>query len=155
MEDFTVTTTLTKEEYRKVFFLGYYKKPFIIIINLLGIYFLIMAIKDYQNIIDVSWEGFCGLYFLLLPLIIVFRHVNQFSLNEAKYANVTYTFGESGLKLQGFEFTSNFSWSHIIKYKELGNFLVLYHTKRLGNYVDKANLTSAQLSFIKSKVLRR
>ena len=56
------------------------------------------------------------------------------------------------MKVEGKTFKGEFLWTHIIKQKETGKFLILYHTKRMGNFVDKTKLTPEQLQFIKSKV---
>lgn len=43
-------------------------------------------------------------------------------------------------------------FSHIIKRKEINKFLILYHNKKFGNFIDKTKLTNEQLQFIKSKI---
>lgn len=56
------------------------------------------------------------------------------------------------MTIQGFTFKGEFEWAHIIKREEIKNFLILYHSKKMGNFIDKTKLTSEQLQFIKSKV---
>jgi hypothetical protein len=57
--------------------------------------------------------------------------------------------------VQGLTFKSEFLWAHIIKQKESGKFLILYQTKKTGNFIDKSKLTAAQLAFIKSKIIQK
>jgi hypothetical protein len=60
-----------------------------------------------------------------------------------------------GVAIKGLTFNSDFLWSHIIKQKESGKFLILYHSKKLGNFIDKTKLTQEQLAFIKSRVRKK
>jgi hypothetical protein len=54
--------------------------------------------------------------------------------------------------VQGITFKGEFAWKHVIKHKEIGKSLVLYHTKRAGNFIDKTRLRPEQLEFIRLKV---
>jgi hypothetical protein len=56
------------------------------------------------------------------------------------------------VKVQGLTFRGEFLWAHIIKQKEINKYLILYHSKKMGNFIDKTRLTADQLQFIKSKV---
>ncbi len=56
------------------------------------------------------------------------------------------------MRVQGLTFKGEFVWAHIIKQKEIANFLILYHSKKAGNFIDKTKLTLDQLQFIKTKV---
>ena len=141
-------------------FVGLYKKPGFILATLLGLYFMVTLILDYFNIVSLYtdtpyFEIFCGLFLLLAPTLIVIISVRQFVSNPSFKNDITYTFGETGMKVQGLTFKGEFVWTHIIKQKELGNFLILYHSKKAGNFIDKSKLTLDQLQFIKTKVGQR
>lgn len=58
---------------------------------------------------------------------------------------MTYTFSENGVVIQGSTFKSEFLWEHIVKQKELDKFLILYHSKKFGNFIDKTKMTVDQL----------
>lgn len=157
MEDFSITSSLTTKEYSKIMFVGLYKKPAFILATILGLYMIITIILDYFEIIKYYpdtplFEIICGPLLLLSPIIITFISVRQFTSNPAFQNDITYSFGESGYIVQGVSFKAEFSWSHIIKQKELQKYLILYHSKRAGNFIDKTKLTAGQLAFIKSKV---
>lgn len=160
MENFSLTTRLTTKEYKKIMFIGLYKKPGFILATLLGLYFVASIVLDYFNIISYYsetpiFEIFCGAFLLLAPALIVLLSVKQFTSNPSFQHDITYTFGESGIAIQGTTFKSEFLWTHIIKQKELNNFLILYHNKKFGNFIDKTKLTLDQLNFIKSKVSKK
>ena len=157
MEDFTIKTRMTPKEYVKVMYVGLYKKPGFILATLVGVYLLIMVLLDYSNTvesyIDTPWfEIICGTFLLVAPTLIVFIAVRQFTSNPSFQNDMTFTFGDSGVSIQGVTFKSEFIWTHIIKQKEISKYLILYHNKKFGNFIDKTLLTSEQLKFIKSKV---
>lgn len=81
--------------------------------------------------------------------------VYQFKSNPSFQSDIAYTFNEDGIVIQGTTFKSEVSWAHIIKQKEIGEFLILYHSKKFGNFIDKSKLSSEQLLFIKSKTTKK
>jgi hypothetical protein len=157
MKDFTITSKLTTKEYAKVMWIGLYKKPAFILSALLGLYFIATIILNYFNVINYYsdtpyFEIFCGLFLLLAPTLIVIISVRQFLSNPSFQNDIKYTFGDNGMTVEGLTFKGEFLWTHIIRQKEINNFLILYHSKKMGNFIDKTKLTIDQLQFIKSKV---
>lgn len=157
MQDFSIITRLTTKEYFKIFLIGTYKKPGVIISMILGLYCVITVALNYLNIINYYsstpyFEIICGIFILLGPLIITLLAASQFNANSLLKQDITYTFTNEGMSIEGKTFKSQLLWAHIIKQKEIGNFLILYHTKRLGNFIDKRKLTTDQIDFLKSKV---
>jgi hypothetical protein len=160
MEDFSITTQLTANDYSKVMLVGLYKKPIFMLLAILGIYLIITVILDYFKIISYYpetpyFEIFGGLFLLFLPAIIVIIAVRQFPSNPSLQKAIKYTFTENEMMVQGLTFKGEFLWEHIIKQKEIGNYLILYHSKKMGNFVDKRKLDLDQIEFIKSKIRRK
>jgi hypothetical protein len=160
MNDFSITTKLTTKEYTKVMFMGLYKKPGFILATLLGIYYATTIILDYLNVINwyadtPTFEIVCGAFLLLAPSLIVLIAVRQFTSNPSFQNDIIYTFNNNGVACKGLTFKSEFLWAHIIKQKELDKYLILYHNKKFGNFIDKTKLTPEQLDFIKSKVRQK
>ena len=157
MQDFTITTRLTTEEYTKIMFVGLYKKPGFILATVLGIYLLTTIILDSFGVIKwysdtPIFEICCGAFLLLAPTLITIIAVRLFKSNPSFKNDITYTFTDNAVFCQGLTFKSEFLWTHIIKQKEIGKFLILYQTKKFGSFIDKTKLTTEQLEFIKFKV---
>lgn len=155
--NFSITTQLTAKEYAKIMFVGLYKKPGFIFATLLGLYLGITIILDYLNIIDwyqdtPIFEILGSIFLLVAPALIVLITVRQFTSNPVFQNDITYTFNDDGVICQGPSHKTEFLWSHIIKQKDIGKFLILYQDKRLGYFIDKSKLTSGQVDFIKSKI---
>ena len=81
--------------------------------------------------------------------------VYQFKSNPGFQNDITYTFSEDKILIQGITFKSEVSWAHIIKQKEISGFLILYHTKKFGNFIAKSKLSPDQLFFIKTKITKK
>ena len=136
---------------------GLYKKTGFIISAMVGLYLLTTVVLDRLQIInyyaDIPYfEFFCGLIILLGPVLITCIAVRQFNSNPDFQQNIQYTFSDNGVAIQGNTFKGEFLWAHVTKQKEISNFLILYHTKKMGNLIDKTKLTKEQLQFIKTKV---
>lgn len=159
MENFTITTQLTTKEFAKVMIIGLYKKPGLILATLLGIYYIITFLLDGFKIVNFYqevpyFEIAISLFLLLSPTIITLIAVRQFNSNISFKNGIKYTFDDNGFLVEGSTFKGEFSWNHIVKIKEIDNFLLLYHAKNTGNYIDKRKLTLHQIDFIKSKLKR-
>jgi hypothetical protein len=148
---------MTTKEYASVMFFGLYKKPGLIFVTIVGLFLLTTSILNYLKVTDYYTstpiiDFLLGLLFLFLPALLTLAAVRQFNSNPNFQHDIKYTFSDSEMKVEGRTFKGEFLWTHIIKQKEIGKFLVLYHSKRMGNFVDKTKLTLEQLQFIKSKV---
>ncbi len=158
--NFSITSKLNKQDYIKVMFIGLYKKPVFIICTVFGLYLLTTVFLDYFHIISYYpstpfIEIFCGSFLLFAPTLIVTMAVYQFKSNPSFQNDIAYTFSEDGIVIQGITFKSEVSWAHITKQKEMGKFLILYHGKKFGNFIDKSKFSSEQLLFIKTKTTKK
>jgi hypothetical protein len=158
--NFTITSKLNKSDYIKVMFIGLYRKPAFIFCTVFGIYLLTSVLLNYLNVIkfyqDTPWfEIFGGTFLVLAPSLIVLLSVKQFKANPSFQNDMVFTFSDEGMVVQGDTFKSEFSWQHIQKHRELGKFLILYHTNKFGNYIDKSKLSADQLIFIKAKTRKK
>ncbi|MFT3706005.1 MAG: YcxB family protein [Agriterribacter sp.] len=138
-------------------FVGLYKKPAFILAAILGLYFITTVILDYAGVIiyyveTPIFEIVCGIFLLIFQPLIILISVKQFKSNPSFRHDMIFAFSDNGITIQGLTFKSEFTWAHIIKQKEVGKFLILYHTKKFGNFIDKTKLTAEQLDFIKSKI---
>jgi hypothetical protein len=151
---------LKPSDYAKIMLLGLYRKPGFILATILSLYFIVTVTLDYFNVIeyysDTPWfEISCGLFFLLAPSLIVLISARQFVSNPSFGNDIKFTFDDQGMSVEGLTFKGQFSWGHLIKQKEIGSFLILYHTKNTANFIDKTKLTTDQLNFIKTKVRQK
>ncbi|HMH21225.1 MAG TPA: YcxB family protein [Puia sp.] len=160
MDDFTITTRLTKGDYSRFLYSELYKKPAFILATLFGIYLIVSVMLSYSGMINFYTktpyvETVCGIFILLGPTLVVLAALRGFSSNPGYRHDMVFTFGQDGFRVQGLTFKSEMSWAHIIKQKETRKYLILYSSKRLGNFIDKSTLTGEQIHFIKAKVVRR
>jgi YcxB-like protein len=147
MNEFTITSRISTKEYAKVMLVGLYRKPAIIFSVIVGLFLLISN----SSSLDLG----LGAFLFLSPLLITFISVRQFNSNPSFKNDIIFTFNENGMKTEGMTFKGEFTWKHIIKQKEIGHFIILYHSKKTGNFVDKRKLTLDQLEFIKQKIAEK
>jgi hypothetical protein len=157
MENFTISSRITTKEYIKVMFVGLYKKPIFILATFIGLYYILTFVLDHFEFLNFYtgtpyFEIFFGLFLLLSPSLITGIAIRQFVSNPSFRNEIKYTFGENEYVVEGITFKAEFLWSHIIKQKEISKFLILYHNKKAGNFIDKTKLTLDQIQFIKSKI---
>lgn len=160
MDSFSITTRTTVRDYVRILYIAFYRKPTFLIVTIFGFFCICAGIFAGYDVVpfDTGLAGagiYLGCLFVLFPTLMVLIGVRQFRSNPVFRHDITFSFGETGFKVQGITFTSEFQWAHIIKRREIGHYLVLYHTKRMGNFIDKRALTTEQLQFIKSKVKPR
>jgi hypothetical protein len=158
--NFSITSKLNKQDYTTIMFIGLYKKPAFILCTIVGLYLIATVLLDYAHIINYYpstplFEIIGGSFLLLAPTLIVMMSVYQFKSNSSFQNDIIYTFSEDGILIQGITFKSEVSWAHIMKQKEIGNFLILYHSKKFGNFIEKSKLSTEQLLFIKAKIIRK
>jgi hypothetical protein len=158
--DFSITSKLDKGDYIKVMFIGLYKKPYYVIAAILGLCLLTVSILNYFNTISFEVyspfvDAVSALFLLLSPVLIVILSVSQVKSNPSLLNDMTFTFNEQGIAVTGLTFKSEFLWEHIIKQREIGKFLILFHTNKFGNFIDKTKLAPEQLLFIKSKITKK
>lgn len=157
MDNFSITTRIETKDYIKVLFIGFYTRPVIIFLTLLGLYFTVTSVLDILNIAEFYsntpfFELIYGIFILLVPTLSIFFAVRHLKSNPSFQKDITYTFGENGVIVQGATMRGEYMWEYLIKRKEIGKFLILYNSRKLGNFIDKTKLTAEQLEFIRSKV---
>jgi YcxB-like protein len=160
MEKFSITMRLAEKDYAKATLLLLYRKPIVIVESFAGLYLIAAACFDNLRLIDLYSDLpgvgiLLGIFFLLLPALAVFSLLRQFRSNVSLQHEITYTFNEEGIQIQGRTFKAEFEWINVIRKREVGKFLILYHSKKSGNFIDKTKLTDGQLQWIKSKIPKK
>lgn len=157
MTPFSIDTLLTKKDYTIYLYRHTYKRPYTVIITIIGLFLVLLSTLDFMSVINVYEEKpflelGIGLFLLLSPTISILIARNSYYSNPSLRHNITYTFGEDEIKIKGLTFESAMQWNHIVKLKEFNNYLLLYSSKKIASFVKKNNMTKAQIEFIKSKV---
>lgn len=158
--EFSITSKLDKTEYIKTMFIGLYKRPYYVLVTIFGLFILAVSMLNYTKLTSFQvyspiTDAIIGLFLLLLPPLIVLMAVRHVKSNSVLLSEITYKFTDVGVSATGSTFKMDFLWEHMIKQNERGKFIILYHTKSAGTFIDKTNLTPEQLLFIKSKIVKK
>ena len=155
MEPFTVTTLITKKDYRNFFYGALYRKPYTVIVTLLGISIILVAYLEFSGrfyYMGLPWLDLgLGLFLILTPTLTVVMAVKRFASSPDLCNNISYTFGEDNIITRARTCDATLTWEHIIKVKETKQLLLLFSAKKAAYFIKKDQLTSAQIAFIKSK----
>ncbi len=157
MDDFTITTRITRADYSKFMYAALYKRPLFILVTLLALYLFFTVILNYFGVIKFYtetpyFETTAALVILIGPTLIVIATSKGYVSHPSMHHGIMYTFKNDGISLQGQTFKSELSWAHIVKIKETKKYLLLYSSKKIGNFIDKSKLTAEQIQFIKSRI---
>ncbi|HEU5052660.1 MAG TPA: YcxB family protein [Hanamia sp.] len=157
MQEFTVTTRITKTEYARIVFFGYYKQTGSILFTIFGLYLVIIAALTFLEITPYysgspSVDLIEGMIFLSIVPLNTWRAVRKYGSNGNFQKGVTYTFSENDIKVETENFKGEYLCAYFIKQKESGKYLIVSHPGGTGILIDKTALTAEQLQFIRSKV---
>jgi len=155
MEPFTTTTLLTKKEYTRYLYRVIYKKPYYIIVTILGVILICCGIYMYLILAvlgDVLPVLAAGLFFILVPTINILIAIRNTFSNAALRHPITFIFSNDSIIVKGTTAEATYTWQHIVKVQEDVFYLVLYISKKAANFIKKDGLTREQISFIKSKI---
>ena len=160
MDTFTITMLLTKKDYINYLFREIYKRPYSIFLTVLGLVLVATTSLQLLKIISIFYETplaelGMGILLLLSPIISILIASKTYYSSPCLRDEIKYTFGQDEVIVKGSSFNTSFTWDHIIKSKEMGDFLLLYSSKKLANFIRKDKLSKEQLDFIKSKVGQR
>jgi hypothetical protein len=158
MIPFSVKAYLTKPEFVSLSVRRTLASPIIIffaIVGLVGIVLgLLEALHIIQPIASVYSTLMMGFYFAIgFPIFNALLAARNYKYGVLSSREVTYTFSEEGLTLEGdgIESTLLF-WQAIIRKQKVGKHLLLF-TDRVSAFILPIDgLSAAQLDFIRSKV---
>lgn len=154
---FSLTSRITKKDFIWCSFLETYRRPPFIMIGIFGLAMFVSGLLEVAGLISFHRSSvysalFGGLFVVLIPLLLAWLTSVQLKSNPAMLKDMKYTFREDGYSVAGDTFSTDISWRHIIRQRESGKYIILYHNSNLGNFIDKTKMTAEQLAFVKGKV---
>lgn len=158
MDNFSLTTQLSQQEYCKLFIQLSYKQRKYQVFTMMSILMIIVSVLRFfmKSILsaNVQWILFCiSIYFLVLfPIIVWLRAKKIYQSNPGLQAPIKYRFTENGVSLTGSDKTSDFEWKEFGKVQQTKSFLLMYNYNRAAYFIKLKDLTQEQIEFIQSKV---
>lgn len=158
MNNFSVNTQLTQQEYCKLFLQLSYKQRMYQIITMMGILLLILSIIRFfvPSMIstNVQWFLFCfSIYCLVLfPVIVWLRAKRIYKSNPGLKDTIRYQFSANNVIVNGGDKESKFEWKDFGQVRQTKSFLLMYNYNRAAYFIKLKDLTQEQVNFIKSKI---
>lgn len=142
MEKLEIETQLSFPQYLKLSYVLFYKKTLIVIMTLIGLFLLIISVRNIL-VFDGGTEGiykplgFGILMVIVFPLTVYWSARRNFS-NKAMFTEkMIYSFDQEQIHILGESFNSSMSWSKIFKVEELNEWILIYQSKAVANLIPK------------------
>ncbi|SFW78098.1 YcxB family protein [Chitinophaga sancti] len=147
---FTHTSKISPAHYIKFLYGQYYKKPAIILIHLIALYFLSRIIQGTASI--PSFEFYYVIFSIVFPNLMIFLNLKKPGVKKYVYAPMQYTFSDETILIQGVDFKTELKWSAIRKVTVMKHLLFLKTSRTNGTLFDKSLLTPEEMEFIRERV---
>jgi hypothetical protein len=166
MEQIKIFSKLGLNDYIRLNFQISFTKVMYIIMSILGVLLVLIAggllMHDliYPNHTgDHSSACFVFIYGLALvvylPTAIYFRSRKIFSTNQRIQEEMMYEFSETGIKITGISFNSQYDWSKIFKIKRVNNILLLFQDKLVANIINLDTVNATDYNRLKELILSK
>ena len=132
---------LTLENYRKINFLVLYKQPVTIILTLIGIlsliFFVLNLVGSAGNILSDTLPhlGIGIAFTFAIPAMVFISSKKTFETNNYLQEEIFWTISEEKIKFKGKSFGAEYSWSNIFKIKKVSNWVIIYQSKAIANFI--------------------
>jgi hypothetical protein len=147
----------TKMDFRKYLKLMYwltYKKPWTIIITIIGLAMFILALLYFLGA-HIAFEKppfaqlAIGLIPIFLPITIYRSAKKSFSSNGRLQEKMTYEFTVDKIIINGETFKTEMDWTKLYKIQELKDWILIYNNKFNANIIPKESFGEELLEFKK------
>ena len=158
MDNLSITTKLTFDDFRKVNFYFLYRKTASKISLVLGTILLLVIIIPYATG-TTFWTQFpaiplaIALLLTVLSPYSVFRTARKnYDSNEMINEKITYEFDKDTIAISGESFHSKLSWDMLYEVKLTKTWFLIWQTRQVANVIPRRDITDSQIELIKELV---
>jgi hypothetical protein len=146
-----ISVKLTQREYIKLMFFVTYKKPVILIMNLIGILSITYFTVDLVN----GGNGLINIFFWLimligLPLSVYLQAVKNYKSSPIIKEVIQYEILSEKIKITSNSFNSEFQWGKIYKVEESKDWFLIYHNNLTANILPKYTFANTDIEAFKT-----
>lgn len=158
MDNLSITTKLTFEDFRKVNFYFLYRKRAAKISLVLGIILLLVIITPYVTGTPF-WTQFpaiplaIALMLTVVPPYSIFRTARKnYDSNKMINEKITYAFDKDTISVSGESFHSKLSWDKLYEIKVTKTWFLIWQTRQIANVIPRRDISDNQIELIKELV---
>ena len=155
MDNLSITTKLTFEDFRKANFYFLYRKRTAKISLVLGTILLLVIITPY-----VTGTSFCtqfpavplaiALMLTVLPPFSILRTARKnYDSNKMINEQITYDFDKELVSVTGESFHSKLSWDKLYEVKVTTSWFLIWQNRQVANVIPRRDITDKQIELIK------
>ena len=157
MTEFSIKTKISKKGYLVLAVVLAFQNNLIRITFILGLIMLISEALIFTGKIENPFTNsspllILGIFFISLPLIILFKTNSLYNKSKELSQEYTFHFNDSYIKVVDQKSISSFSWDKILKAKFFKKYLILFIGRGAGKIIERKYLTKEQEVFIMGKV---
>jgi len=149
-----IETRLDFGKYLKLMYWLTYKKPWTIIITIVGLTMLVLSILYFLGYL-IAFENppytqlIIGLIVIFIPLAIYRSAKKSFSSNGRLQENMIYEFTDDKIIITGETFKTEMNWTKLFKIQELKDWILIYNNKFNANIIPKDSFGENLIEFKK------
>jgi hypothetical protein len=144
MEPFSVSFSISKNDYVKVILNKSYRKPFMIVFTVLGFYFFIRTIAILLNLNRSTgseqervFQGIWGITTFVSPILTYRWAAKNYAAAKVLHVPNTFTFSDEGVSSDSSLTNGLIKWEGIVKRQEIGDYLLLYTDRVVAMFLKK------------------
>lgn len=150
MKTIQIKSEIELKKYINLVYTLTYKKPYILLITLIGIVLLILSILYFTGLYEASSPPYFHLIFglfmtVVLPYSIYRSATKNFDSNQRLSEEITYEFDHELIHIKGESFQAELTWPKSYKVLELNSWILIYQNKLVANIIPKDSFSTEQL----------
>lgn len=154
MNKVEISTKIEYTDYIKLQYMIFYRRPAIIILNIVGLIMLLSIINSlFNGSINESYMTtliFPFVIFLFLPFSVWLGSKRSFNSNKFLQEVITYTFEENTFRVDGESFNSSVAIDKMYRIKETKRWILLYPSKNAFHIIFKDSISNEKLDSIRA-----
>jgi len=154
MDKIILTTKLSIDDYIKVSYYLFYRKPTFKIMAGIGLFMLLMTIISLKTSSEFPWFLLIyGLFLILvLPVQIYLAAKKNYESNGRIRETINYEFDKENIQIIGESFNSTLTWEKIYGVTENKVWILIWQNRQVANAIPKRDFKNEDLQTFKNIV---
>lgn len=145
MNPIIAETHFSLKDYQGLTLFLTYRRPAVIAISLMGIFLLfsslLLFILSDEKINSIILQLTLGCTFVILyPLYIIYSARRNYKTHGKIQERIVYEFTNEKIRMVGESFKSEMNWMKVYKVHEVNDWIIIYQSKSMANFLPKSSL---------------
>ncbi len=155
MDTISINSHITLRDYRKLLLQTMYSKFSMKALTGIGILMLIIFLINI--VFSARYEDIGGVFMALalisvMPILGYVQAKKNYTTNQTLSEKIHYDFTQADVVISGESFHSKLAWKNIYQVTETKEFIVIWQSKQVGNFIHKREFNSNNLKEFKELI---